>query len=56
MFAELAGPIVAVDPNVMVTPMARHPAPILATRPIAIPVGVVRLIADFDIDTEGVDR
>src|SRR5207245_3296959 len=49
--------IVAVDPNVVMTmalPVARHPYIIHSARPIARPVEIVRLIANFDVKRNGV--
>ena len=46
-----------VDPHrVAAIPMSRHPAPISSTRPVARPVGIIRLIADIDADTNRIRR
>jgi hypothetical protein len=53
-FDPSAGPVVPVDPNLMVVtpaPVPRNPTPVSSTSPIARPVSVVRLITDVDADT-----
>jgi len=49
-----AGPVVAVDPKLMVVtpgPMPRDKTPVSSTSPIARPIGVIRLIAHLDVKT-----
>jgi hypothetical protein len=53
-FDPSAGPVVPVDPNVMVmmAPMPRDPAPVSSMRPVARAIRVIRLIAELDTDTD----
>ena len=51
---QSAGSVVPVDPDLMVVtpgPVPRNKAPISPTRPIARPIGIIRPIADVDVDT-----
>jgi hypothetical protein len=42
---------VSVDPNcVMTVPVPRNPAPVASSGPVARPIGVIRSIANFDVD------
>ena len=41
----------AMDPVMTSAPVSRNPAPVSSPRPIARPVGVIRLIAHVDVDT-----
>jgi hypothetical protein len=53
--AGLAGPVVAVDPNLMVMmprPMSRNPAPVAAASPVPRPIKIIGPIANFDIDAK----
>ena len=55
---QSAGSVVPVDPDLMVVtpgPVPRNKAPISPTRPIARPIGIIRPIADVDVDTDRID-
>ena len=54
-FDPSAGPIVPVDPNVMMmtpAPMPRNPAPISSPSPVTIAIRVIRPVVEVDADTE----
>jgi hypothetical protein len=50
-----AGPVVAMDPNLVVVmpgPMPPNPAPVISAGPVALAIQVIRPIANFDVDTK----
>ena len=54
-FDPSAGPVVPVDPNVMMVtpaPMARNPTPISSSSPVTIAIRVIRPVVEVDADTD----